>query len=66
MVQRRQDRVMATAPMAFDTKPIADFFTNVTSVINMFAGIVGFAAWSSVREPSQVFIFLETVYGEYD
>jgi hypothetical protein len=40
--------------MAFNSKPIADLFTNVTIMV---AGIVGFMAWSSVWEPSQVFIF---------
>jgi hypothetical protein len=32
----------------------------------MFADIVGFTAWSSVREPSQVFTLLETVYRAFD
>ena len=32
----------------------------------MFADIVGFTAWSSVREPSQVFTLLETVYATFD
>lgn len=32
----------------------------------MFADISGFTAWSSVREPSQVFTLLETVYSEFD
>ena len=32
----------------------------------MFADIVGFTAWSSVREPSQVFTLLETVYHAFD
>jgi hypothetical protein len=27
---------------------------------------VGFTAWSSVREPSQVFILLETLYSAFD
>jgi Adenylate and Guanylate cyclase catalytic domain len=31
-----------------------------------FADIVGFTAWSSVREPSQVFILLETMYAAFD
>lgn len=45
------------------SKPIADLFTDVTV---MFADIVGFTAWSSVREPSQVFSLLETVYAAFD
>lgn len=48
---------------AFDTKPIADLFPQATV---MFADIVGFTAWSSVREPSQVFTLLETVYHSFD
>jgi hypothetical protein len=38
-------------------KPIADLFTDCTV---MFADIAGFTAWSSVREPGQVFLLLET------
>lgn len=45
------------------TKPMADLFTDTTI---MFADIAGFTAWSSVREPSQVFILLETVYRSFD
>jgi class 3 adenylate cyclase len=45
------------------TEPIADFFPNVTVV---FADISGFTAWSSEREPSQVFQLLETVYQAFD
>lgn len=44
-------------------KPIADLFPNTTV---MFADIAGFTAWSSTREPSQVFILLETIYKEFD
>ena len=32
----------------------------------MFADIVGFTAWSSAREPSQVFTLLETIYHAFD
>jgi class 3 adenylate cyclase len=45
------------------TKPIADLFPNTTI---MFADIVGFTAWSSMREPSQVFTLLETIYHAFD
>ena len=31
-----------------------------------FADIVGFTAWSSVRDPCQVFTLLETVYHAFD
>lgn len=47
----------------FGTKPIADLFPNATV---MFADIVGFTAWSSVREPCQVFQLLETIYHAFD
>jgi len=42
---------------------IASFFPNTTV---MFADIAGFTAWSSTREPEQVFHLLETVYGAMD
>lgn len=44
-------------------KPIADLFPETTI---MFADIAGFTAWSSTREPSQVFTLLEGVYHEFD
>lgn len=43
--------------------PIADLFTHTTV---MFGDIAGFTAWSSSRQPSQVFILLETLYGAFD
>ena len=51
------------ATTIFKTKPIADFFPEVTV---MFADLVGFTAWSSTREPAQVFTLLETIYHEFD
>jgi class 3 adenylate cyclase len=48
---------------ASPSKPIADLFPDTTI---MFADIAGFTAWSSVREPSQVFILLESIYKEFD
>jgi hypothetical protein len=45
------------------SKAIADFFPHTTI---MFADIVGFTAWSSTREPSDVFFLLETLYGAFD
>lgn len=47
----------------FETKPIADLFPSATI---MFADMVGFTAWSSVREPAHVFTLLETVYHAFD
>jgi hypothetical protein len=43
--------------------PIADLFPDCTV---MFGDISGFTAWSSAREPSQVFTLLETIYGTFD
>jgi class 3 adenylate cyclase len=47
----------------FQTKPIADLFLNCTI---LFADISGFTAWSSVREPTQVFTLLESIYNSFD
>lgn len=44
-------------------QPIADLFPHCTV---MFADIAGFTAWSSAREPAQVFVLLETVYQNFD
>ncbi|CAJ1963522.1 unnamed protein product [Cylindrotheca closterium] len=43
--------------------PIADLYTNTTV---MFGDISRFTAWSSTRQPTDVFILLETLYGEFD
>eukprot|EP00538_Stauroneis_constricta_P012892 CAMPEP_0119571340 /NCGR_PEP_ID=MMETSP1352-20130426/44071_1 /TAXON_ID=265584 /ORGANISM="Stauroneis constricta, Strain CCMP1120" /LENGTH=1278 /DNA_ID=CAMNT_0007621019 /DNA_START=47 /DNA_END=3883 /DNA_ORIENTATION=- len=48
---------------SFEGRPIAELYTNTTV---MFADIVGFTAWSSTREPEQVFILLESIYGAFD
>jgi class 3 adenylate cyclase len=45
------------------SKPIADLFPETTI---MFADIAGFTAWSSARQPSQVFTLLETIYQQFD
>jgi class 3 adenylate cyclase len=45
------------------SKPIADLFPHTTV---LFADIVGFTAWSSEREPEQVFTLLQTVYHAFD
>lgn len=47
----------------FKSKPIADLFPSTTI---MFADLAGFTAWSSSREPHQVFVLLETVYRDFD
>ena len=45
------------------SKPLADLYTQCTV---MFADITGFTAWSSTREPSMVFILLESIYNDFD
>jgi class 3 adenylate cyclase len=45
------------------TQPIADLFPNTTVI---FADIAGFTAWSSQRDPPQVFTLLETLYRSFD
>lgn len=47
----------------YKSKPMADLFTDTTV---LFADIAGFTAWSSTREPTQVFILLETIYKAFD
>uniref|UniRef100_A0A7S2YKF8 Phosphodiesterase n=1 Tax=Entomoneis paludosa TaxID=265537 RepID=A0A7S2YKF8_9STRA len=49
--------------MADFSVPIADLFPEATI---LFADIVGFTAWSSTREPAQVFELLESVYSVFD
>jgi hypothetical protein len=46
-----------------NSQPIADLFPNCTV---MFADISGFTAWSSAREPTQVFMLLQSVYQAFD
>jgi class 3 adenylate cyclase len=50
-------------PKFLESKPIAELFPDTTI---MFGDIVGFTPWSSVREPSQVFTLLETIYNAFD
>ncbi|CAB9514382.1 Receptor-type guanylate cyclase gcy [Seminavis robusta] len=47
----------------FGSKPIAELHPYTTI---LFADLVGFTAWSSVREPYQVFTLLEILYHSYD
>lgn len=46
-----------------DSRVIADLFPHATV---LFADICGFTAWSSSREPAQVFILLQSVYQAFD
>lgn len=57
------DGIAKNPDVIFNSKPIADLFTATTV---LFADISGFTAWSSVREPAQVFTLLETVYHNFD
>lgn len=45
--------------MVQNSKPIADLFPHCTV---MFADIAGFTAWSSQREPAQVFLLLQVIF----
>jgi class 3 adenylate cyclase len=45
------------------SKPNAHFYPETTV---MFADLVGFTSWSSVRPPEHVFIMLESLYRAYD
>jgi len=42
---------------------IADVYASTTV---MFGDIAGFTAWSSTRQPSEVFVLLETLYAAFD
>jgi len=46
-----------------NNEPIADLFPHCTI---MFANVAGFMAWSSTREPAQVFVLLQTLYQAFD
>jgi hypothetical protein len=52
-----------TALVNKNDEPMAEMFTHTTV---MFGDIAGFTAWSSEREPSQVFKLLETLYAAFD
>ena len=45
------------------SRPIAELYPDVTI---LFCDIVGFTAWSSMREPHQVFELLESLYEDFD
>jgi hypothetical protein len=50
------------SPAIYGSRPLADLFLETTV---LFADIAGFTAWSSAREPSQVFTLLENIYGKF-
>lgn len=58
-----KDQNEANGILRYETKPIADLFASATI---FFADVEGFTAWSSTREPFQVFSLLETLYGAFD
>jgi Adenylate and Guanylate cyclase catalytic domain len=47
----------------YKSKPIADLFPETTV---LFCDICGFTSWSSTRDPTQVFVLLETIYKAFD
>lgn len=49
--------------LSLTSPPIADFFPSATV---LFADVVGFTAWASIREPSHVFALLEAIYDSFD
>lgn len=57
------DHASLAALKALGTEPIAEFYPETTI---LFADIAGFTAWSSEREPAQVFTLLETIYRYMD
>jgi class 3 adenylate cyclase len=56
-------KIISTSNVGMKSAPIADLHLESTII---FADVVGFTAWSSVREPVQVFTLLETLYGAFD
>ena len=56
---KRKENVDSPYEDVIKSRPIADLFPAATI---MFADISGFTAWSSAREPAQVFHLLETLY----
>ena len=62
-IKRMITRSDLTKVHVSDDLPIAELYPNTTV---MFADIAGFTAWSSEREPAQVFQLLETIYHTFD
>ncbi|KAG7344718.1 adenylate/guanylate cyclase [Nitzschia inconspicua] len=53
----------SSTPLVLATKPIADYYPSSTLMVT---DLVGFTAWSSEREPAQVFTLLETLFNAFD
>jgi len=62
-VTKKDGTATPPTPSDISAAPIAELFPNTTV---MFADIAGFTAWSSQREPHQVFQLLETLYRAFD
>jgi Adenylate and Guanylate cyclase catalytic domain len=59
----RDGKASTHSGMDAASSPIAELYPETTV---LFADIAGFTAWSSVRQPSQVFHLLESVYAAFD
>ena len=55
--------ILSSSQVENADEPIADLFPHVTV---LFGDIAGFTSWSSQREPSQVFVLLESIYNAFD
>ena len=58
-----EDGMECEAGLCGEDNALAELYPAVTVV---FADIVGFTAWSSAREPGQVFALLESIYSAFD
>ena len=63
MINSNSNRSLNNSNGALFSGQLAELYPSATVV---FADIVGFTAWSSAREPNQVFKLLETIYKEFD
>ena len=53
--------------LTLNTPPVAFvLFVHLLFMMALHSDIAGFTAWSSVREPTQVFTLLEKIYGSFD
>jgi Adenylate and Guanylate cyclase catalytic domain len=57
------EEASASMTQSSGSRPIADFFPHASVC---FLDIAGFTAWSSSREPTQVFMLLESIYSSFD
>jgi hypothetical protein len=58
--------ILVSMAIVFGNVEVVNGFSYLSCECLQFGDIVGFTAWSSVREPSQVFELLETVYHAFD